>query len=76
LFHATHHHAFQVQLRCDAQREVALQRVVEGHKGPRVGTTRNSLQHRRLHLHVYGSMYGSHTQMSQHLKRTVTLAAS
>jgi len=38
----------------DAQHEGLLQRVVEGHKGPRVRAARGRLQYRRLHLRARG----------------------
>jgi hypothetical protein len=49
-FESSHDHALEVQLCGNAQCEGLAKGVVIGHKGPRVSTTSNSLQYRRLHL--------------------------
>ena len=47
---AADHHAFEVQLRCDAQRVVAPQRVMVGHKRPCIRAAGDGLENWCLHL--------------------------
>jgi hypothetical protein len=47
---AADHHALEVELRRDAQREGATERVVVRHERPRVGAAGDGLQHGRLDL--------------------------
>ena len=47
---AANHHALEVQLRRDAQREVTPQRVMVGHKRARIGATGDGLKNWSLHL--------------------------
>ena len=46
LFITTDNQSFQIQFRCDTQKQVHVQRIVEGSERPCSGTTRNGLHHR------------------------------
>ena len=47
---AAHDQALQIQLRRNAQKHLLVQRVVVRGEGPRIGTARNRVQHRRFHF--------------------------
>lgn len=51
---AANHHPLEVQLSRNAEREVAAERVVVGHKGPRVGAAGDRFQDRSLDLRPEG----------------------
>jgi hypothetical protein len=57
-FKPSHHHTLEVQLSSNAQREGLAQCIVVRHKGPRVSTTCDRLQHWRLNLQGGGEVKG------------------
>ena len=74
LLEAADHEPLQVQLRCDPQVQVDVERVVVGHEGLGVGPAGDRVQHRRLDLDEAAVLEPSRSRLTIRLRSGQDLA--